>query len=40
MSNPHDMNAAKGTYSGFVGVLKWAVPLAAVIALVIIALIS
>jgi hypothetical protein len=40
MSNPHDIDAARGTYSGFVGLLKWVVPLAAVITLVIIALIS
>lgn len=26
MSNPHDMKAAKGTYSSFIGTLKWAVP--------------
>ncbi|QZH75101.1 MAG: aa3-type cytochrome c oxidase subunit IV [Erythrobacter sp.] len=40
MANPHDMNAAEGTYSSFIGMLKWSVPLIAVIVLVIVALIS
>lgn len=40
MSNPHDMNSAQGTYSGFIGLLKWSVPLIAVLVLVIILLIS
>jgi len=40
MSNPHDMKAAKGTYESFIGTLKWSVPLIAVIAAIVIILIS
>ncbi len=40
MSNPHDMNAAQGTYSSFIGTLKWSVPLIAVITFIVILLIS
>ncbi len=40
MANPHDMNAAQGTYSSFIGMLKWSVPLLAVITLVVVILIS
>lgn len=40
MSNPHDMKAAKGTYDSFIGMLKWSVPVIAVIALIVIILIA
>lgn len=40
MSNPHDMKAAQGTYSGFIGMLKWSIPLIALIVLVVVLLIS
>ena len=35
-----DMKSANKTYDGFIGMLKWAVPLIAVIALVVVILIS
>lgn len=40
MSNPHDMKAAKGTYESFIGMLKWAVPLLAVITAIVVILIA
>lgn len=40
MSNPHDMKAAKGTYDSFIGMVKWSVPVIAVIALIVIILIA
>lgn len=40
MSNPQDMKAAEGMYSGFIGALKWIVPLLAVITLIVIVLIA
>ncbi|MGB3798002.1 MAG: aa3-type cytochrome c oxidase subunit IV [Alteraurantiacibacter sp.] len=42
MSNPHpqDIKAAKGTYDSFIGMLKWSVPLIAVIALFVVILIA
>lgn len=40
MANPHDMKAARGTYDSFIGMLKWAVPLIAAIALFVVILIS
>ncbi len=42
MSNPHphDLKAARGTYDSFIGLLKWAVPLIALIALVVVILIA
>ena len=40
MADPQDMTAANRTYSSFIGMLKWVVPLIAVIALVIIFLIA
>ena len=42
MSNPHphDIKAAKGTYDSFIGMLKWSVPLIAVIAFIVIILIA
>ncbi|MGX7894831.1 aa3-type cytochrome c oxidase subunit IV [Tsuneonella sp. HG222] len=36
----NDMNAAKKTYSGFIGLLKWSVPLIALIAAFVVFLIS
>ncbi len=32
----HDMEKAEATYTGFMGTLKWAVPLIAVIAAVVV----
>ena len=40
MANPHDMKAANGMYSSFIGSLKWITPLIAVIALIVVILIS
>lgn len=40
MSNPHDMKAAKGTYEGFIGALKWSVPLLAAITAFVVLLIA
>lgn len=40
MDNPHDMKAAKGTYESFIGLLKWTIPVIAVITLIVILLIS
>ena len=36
----HDMDNARSTYEGFMGLLKWAVPILAVITLIIIMLIA
>jgi hypothetical protein len=36
----HDMEKAQATYSGFMGMLKWAVPAIALIVLVVVALIA
>ena len=36
----HDMDKAKSTYSSFMGSLKWAVPLIAVITLFVVILIA
>jgi len=36
----HDMDKAQATYSGFMGALKWAVPLIAIITLFVIMLIA
>ncbi|MEO6387552.1 MAG: aa3-type cytochrome c oxidase subunit IV [Croceibacterium sp.] len=40
MESANDMKAAEKTYSGFIGLLKWAVPAIAVIAFVVVLLIS
>jgi hypothetical protein len=40
MASANDMKAAEKTYSGFVGLLKWAVPILAVLVLIVIFLIS
>lgn len=40
MSDPQDMKAHEGTYSSFIGLLKWAIPVIAVIAAVVVALIA
>lgn len=40
MASGNDMKAAQQTYSGFVGLLKWTVPIVAVLALIVILLIS
>jgi hypothetical protein len=36
----HDMEKAEATYGGFMGTLKWAVPLIAVIAFIVVAMIA
>lgn len=36
----HDMEKAQATYSGFMGTLKWAVPVIALIALAVVAMIA
>ena len=40
MDSANDMKAARKTYSGFIGSLKWAVPLIAVIAFIVVLIIS
>ena len=40
MATPNDMKAAEKTYNGFIGLLKWTVPLIAVIVLIVVLLIS
>jgi len=40
MGNSHDMKSAQGTYSSFIGMLKWTVPLIAIITLVVVLLIA
>jgi glycerol-3-phosphate acyltransferase PlsY len=36
----HDMEKAQATYGGFMATLKWAVPVIAIIAFVVVALIA
>jgi hypothetical protein len=36
----HDMDKAEATYSGFMGTLKWAVPVIAVIVLIVVSMIA
>lgn len=40
MESANDMKAHSKTYSSFIGMLKWSVPLIAVIALIVVVLIS
>lgn len=40
MASGNDMKAHAGTYDGFIGLLKWSVPLLAVIALVVVLIIA
>jgi hypothetical protein len=40
MANPQDIKANEQTYGGFIGMLKWALPLTAVLVLVIILVIQ
>ncbi|MXO84799.1 aa3-type cytochrome c oxidase subunit IV [Altererythrobacter aurantiacus] len=40
MEPANDMKAASKTYSGFIASLKWAVPLIALIALIVVIIIS
>ncbi len=40
MASANDMKKARKTYSGFIGGIKWATPIIALIALVVIILIS
>lgn len=40
MASANDMKAAEKTYGGFISMLKWTVPLIALIALVVVVLIA
>lgn len=40
MASGNDMKAAVKTYDGFIGLLKWSVPLIALITLVVVILIA
>ena len=40
MASANDMKAANQTYSGFISMLKWSVPIIALIALFVVVLIS
>lgn len=40
MGSANDMKAHQGTYDGFIGMLKWSVPLIAVLALLVVVVIS
>ena len=40
MASGNDMKAAAKTYDGFIGLLKWSVPLVALITLVVVVLIA
>jgi hypothetical protein len=40
MSDPQNMNAARGTYESFIGTLKWTLPLIAAITVLVVVLIS
>ncbi len=40
MASANDMKAAEKTYGGFIGMLKWSVPLIALIALLVVILIA
>jgi hypothetical protein len=40
MASGNDMKAAEKTYSGFVGLLRWTIPIIAVLVLIVILLIS
>ena len=40
MEPANDMQAASSTYSGFIGTLKWSVPLIAVVVFIVVLLIS
>ena len=40
MTSANDMKAAKATYDSFIGIIKWSVPLIAVIIAVVVLLIQ
>lgn len=40
MASGNDMKAAEKTYDGFIGLLKWSVPVIALITLVVVSLIA
>lgn len=40
MASGNDMKAAEKTYGGFINLLKWSVPLIAIITLVVVVLIA
>lgn len=39
-NNTHDMDKAQSTYDGFMGALKWAIPLIAILTFFVVALIA
>ena len=40
MASGNEMKAAESTYSGFIGLIKWTIPIVALITVVVIALIA
>ncbi len=40
MASANDMDHAKSTYGGFIGMLKWAVPLIAIITAIVVFIIA
>jgi Bacterial aa3 type cytochrome c oxidase subunit IV len=40
MASGNDMKAAERTYSGFIGLIKWTIPVIAVLVLLVLMLIS
>jgi len=40
MANPHDMDSAGKTYGGFISMIKWAIPVIAILVFIVIALIT
>ncbi|MCX7676860.1 MAG: aa3-type cytochrome c oxidase subunit IV [Alteraurantiacibacter sp.] len=40
MANSHDIKANEKTYGAFIGLLKWAIPLIALLTLIVLVIIS
>tara|TARA_E500000305_G_scaffold13171_1_gene9030 strand:+ start:215 stop:337 length:123 start_codon:yes stop_codon:yes gene_type:complete len=40
MANPHDMAKAEKTYGGFISMIKWAIPIIAVLVAIVLGLIT
>ncbi len=40
MASGNDMKAAEQTYSGFIGLIKWTIPVIAILVAIVLALIS
>lgn len=40
MANPHDMDANSKTYGGFISMIKWVIPVIAVLVFIVIGLIT